>query len=67
MIFFSYLAIKTLSNKAIFYNQSQVNQSYDNYIKVRDSLLGWKNNNSDNYGARIDNISINEICKKKIY
>jgi len=62
--FFSYLAIKTLSDKAIFYNQSQVNQSYDNYIKVRDSLLGWKNNNSDNYGARIDksNFSKYKTC-----
>ena len=62
--FFSYLAIKTLSDKAVFYNQIQVNQSYENYTKVRDPLLGWKNNNSDNYGARIDksNFSKYKVC-----
>lgn len=62
--FFSYWGIKTLSNKAVFYNQTQVKQSYEDYIKFRDPLLGWKNKNPDYYGARIDksNFSKSKTC-----
>lgn len=61
---FAYFLVKILNNKAVFYNQSQVKQSYDDYMKVRDHLLGWKNNNPDYYGARIDksNFSKSKIC-----
>ena len=61
---FAYFLVKILNNKAVFYNQSQVKQSYDDYMKVRDRLLGWKNNNPDYYGARIDksNFSKSKIC-----
>ena len=61
---FAYWAVRILSNKAVFYNYSQVKQSYDDYMKVRDRLLGWKNNDPDYYGARIDksNFSKSKIC-----
>ena len=61
---FAYGIMQILNNKAVFYNQSQVKQSYDDYIKVRDPLLGWKNNNADYHGARIDksNFSTSKAC-----
>ena len=64
--FFSYWGIKTLSNKAVFYNQTQVKQSYEDYIKVRDPLLGWKNKNPDYYGARIDKSNFSKSKTSKI-
>ena len=58
--FLAYGIIKILNNKAVFYNQSQVKQSYEDYVKVRDTLLGWKNNNADDYGARKDKSSFSK-------
>ena len=37
--FLAYGIIKILNNKAVFYNQSQVKQSYEDYIKESNSNL----------------------------
>ncbi len=58
---FSYFSIKVLSKKGVFYDPSQVKQNYNEYIKVKDSSLGWKNKNTDYYGARKDKSSFSKF------
>lgn len=51
---FSYFLVKFLIKKSVFYEPSYIKQSYEDYIKAYDPVLGWKNKNGDVYGARFD-------------
>ena len=62
--FSSFFIIKILSHKGVFFEKKIITQSYDEYLKIRDPILGWNHNNTDYYGARIDksNFSKSKIC-----
>ena len=60
----SFFIIKILSQKGVFFEKKIITQSYDEYLKIRDPILGWNHNNTDHYGARVDksNFSKSKIC-----
>jgi len=62
--FFSYFLVKFLIKKSVFYQPSYIKQSYKDYLKVYDPVLGWTNKNGDVYGARFDgsNFSNSSPC-----